>query len=704
MNSSLLTGYAYISGIIRTSELNAYNTKWPEFIPDHDPHSVVQQYHITYVNDDDDETVLWETDVDQGSYPVDPVANGTIATPTKPMTDQYVYTYDGWQGLDAPVFEARTIKVKYTATVRTYTVRWYSQRGGTLLKSLNDVEYGTECVFLDEDHPLPVRKEEEAIHKYHLFAGWDKSTGYVTNDMDVYAKWDSCGQLPVAGTPMNEMRPSEIYAICKAGVQDQEGRFEALDYVDITLGRNYDFDNVESIEFGEDYDLPGIDRDQYVSGGFYFDGTKSYTTDIKLFAEDSPSFTMAIDFQFNGNSANQTLFSTDNAGLSDGLRLDYSGSSPRIIFGDQSATIGMNKMRSIAVIRHQAGSRYLWIYGMDIGNNSRTYREQINKRILIRSNFTYSDEPITFGAINYPNGARFFGKGTVHWCKIWFADLGETMAYEIASWPREKIRMEYWGSGNYYYADSNQLCRGTWICNHIIGGCVNGYTGRELPTWQNEDGDYVDSWHRSRVRKFIRNVVFNAFPPEWQSAIANVEVNTSSNGTAVIPNNENIYLLAYAEVVNSSSYNYGLAAERGPAGTPVPWLNGYFGRTKFVFPRTYTQTFTTSNSTDTYEPSIYFQTTVEPFSIWYGGSETFIFLPQALIDQYGLSVSFTANPDYSQNAGGWLRYGYWQLRSSCDYRYNYSDGTVRIQREFFYVYNYYSETTSSYSLVPVFSI
>jgi len=69
-----------------------------------------------------------------------------------------------------------------------------------------------------------------------------------------------------------------------------------LDYVEFNLGQDFNFSNVISKEIGKDVLLTGIQRDRFVSGGYYFDGFSGFTTDLILFGENSPSFTMAIDF------------------------------------------------------------------------------------------------------------------------------------------------------------------------------------------------------------------------------------------------------------------------------------------------------------------------------------------------------------------------------------------------------------------------
>lgn len=50
------------------------------------------------------------------------------------------------------------------------------------------------------------------------------------------------------------------------------------------------------------------------------------------------------------------------------------------------------------------------------------------------------------GHINY-------AKGTVHWAKVWYADLGEEQCKDIAAWIHEIIPMEVAKFKGYYLSD-----------------------------------------------------------------------------------------------------------------------------------------------------------------------------------------------------------------------------------------------------------
>lgn len=166
--------------------------------------------------------MLYRAYVDQGGYPPDPYAEGLINAPRLAETNQYTYTFgttengqyvhgSGWNTLDTIVSGPRTVYAVYTPHVKTYTVTWYI-RSGVIAKQLTGVEYGSEVVYEDEEHGLPERNDGDEFLTYYLFKGWNKSTAYITGNIDVYAIWD-VGQKPPTGMKMWKMSPAEMYAV-----------------------------------------------------------------------------------------------------------------------------------------------------------------------------------------------------------------------------------------------------------------------------------------------------------------------------------------------------------------------------------------------------------------------------------------------------------------------------------------------------------
>lgn len=697
--TSVLSGDVYISGTIRSRELTEYNDAWANLHVSYDGNNLITQFRVTYVNADDNSTVLYTTYVDQGALPPDPYDLGLISKPTLPSTEQYNYSFgttqdgsyvygSGWDDLTSPIIGERTITAVFSKTVRTYTVNFWS-RPGLLSKSVSDVTYGSEIVYEDSTHGTPTWTDGEGSNIYHLFKGWDKSTGFITGDIDVYAVWDTSSAFPASGTDMKDMSPAELYGIGQAGLQDTF--WEDGDYVDITLGHDYEFSNVEDIEIGSDVVLSGIQRDTFVSGGYYFDGSHAFTTGIKLFSANSPAFTIAIDFQFNSDETGATLISTHVGGTAEGFRLYYNGSVPTLQWGDRTVTVGYSNQRDILVIRHPQGSKYLYVY--TAGNNSSgRFATETTKTTLLRANTTETDECLTFGAIRYASGYRSYGKGTIHWCKVWLDDLGEDIAYKLASYPHEKIRMEYWGKNKYYYEDSSVPCKASFISNSIIGGVGGrGY-------WHQKTNTNAGGWHDSLLREWLNDRFYNALSEVWQSLIKPVEIRATAGNQSqeIVTSFDKIYLQSYRELSGASGNGY--IEEVGTSTAPISWFTTNPQRAKFKGKiRKYAGEATVYTAEQ--EPAALYQTNIEPGTIWINtgnNSYVYIFISQDEIDQYGFTPSIVADSTYA--SGGWFIADYWWERSP------YLSNSTNFMYVYYYGFaGYYYNASSTYGVVPSFS-
>ena len=695
MNSSTLSGDAYVSGSIRNKEISDYAEAWPDLTVDYDENNLITQYRVDYVNADAAHTLIYSTYVDQGELPPDPYALGLIEKPTLEADEQYTYDFgteedgeyvtgSGWDDLDSRIIANKTITAVYTPTPRTYTVTFW-KRVGALHRRYTEKAYGSEVV----DPDIPTWTDGEGSNIYHVFDHWDKSTGFIRGDMDVFAVWDTASTFPAVGTDMNNMTPAEIYGICRAGLQTTF--WEDGDYKDIVMGHNPEFTNVESIEIGKDVLLTGIERETYISDGYYFDGAHAATTDIVLFGEDSPAFTMAIDFQNSSETSGMTLISTHEGNTAEGFRLYYNGSVPTIQWGDVSARVGYKHYRSMVVLRHPKDSKYLYVYTAD-ANSTDYFESDVVRTPLLRSNSTVSDEPLTFGARRYTAGYRDYGKGLLHFCKIWLDDLGETMARKIAIWPREKLRHDYWGPNKYYYENSNVPCGASYICNQAIGG-IRGRTLRHHTTSTNAGG-----WDASDIKAFLDNRFEKAYPDVWQSIIKPVEIRATagSRSTEIITNYSRSYLQSSREMGDTSA---SYLEEIGTSQNPISWFTDNTQRIKFKgITRKYDGEATIYEAAQ--EPAALYQKAMEPGDIWINTSNNrygYIFVPQTVLDHLGIEADITADTEYAD--GGWIIASWYWLRSP----------DVGSTTGFRSVYTYggiggYRGADNGFAIVPGFSI
>lgn len=703
VSQSVLTGQAYVP-TMRSGLYDLYTSTWQYLTITYS--TMVAQYLATFVNADgspilDRNGNAYKQWVDSGSAPYDPitmgytitisgsgtasannydpsdynnqyyldtaagtiyksngttwdaVANSDILTPTMSPTAQYIYTFSGWDDIETAMSAAKTITAQYSTTTRTYTVTWWRD-ASTSLEIQSNVVYGSD---VDYSGSMPTWTNDEGTYTFRLFKGWDKSTGFITGDTNVYAIWDVVTALPSVGTDMKDMSLVQIYAVGQAGFQSSY--WEDQDYFDIILGHDFDFTNVEDCVIGTDVTLTGITVDQYVSGGYYFDGSHAFTTNIGLFSEDAPAFTMAIDFQFSNNTTGATIVSTHEGGTAEGFRLYHNGNNPVLQWGDQSVVVGNSTYRDIVVIRHPKASRYLYVYSA--GNTAGTYATDVTKTTLLRTNATQTDEKLTFGAVNYGSGGfRNNAKGHIHWCKIWYDDIGDTCAKALAVYPHEKVRFEYWGAGKYYYYNSANVSKASFICNSEIGQVKGrGY-------YMNSGNTNAGGWDASMMRSFCNGRVFDAMPTELQAMIKAVEINTTSGSksTSIITSEDKIYLQSYREL-GASTTDAGYISEVGTSINPISWFTSNPQRVKFKGKtRKYSGDSSVTIYTASQEPAVLYQTDINQGDIWiHSGNSNigYIFLTQTELDHYGITADIAADSNYA--SGGWISASTWWERS-----------------------------------------
>lgn len=538
---SLLTGSVYISGAIRNQEIIDYQNKWSDLTVAYNSANLITQYLATYVNPDG--TVLYQTYVDQGATPPDPVTLGYISTPTQTATAQYTFAYNGWDDITSAMLSARTITAQYTQTIRTYTVTWYAREGLSL--GSTTANYGAEVVYNGD---LPTDTSGETQYIYKVFTGWNKSTGYITEDTDVYAVWETASTLPPTSKDLSQMTCAEIYGVCQAGMASTY--FSDKDHFDITLGSDFTFENVQSEVLLENCFFDGNGH-RYENG---VEKTNSYIdTSIKLFDTDSPSFTLAVDYEFLGTTVNNgCLVSSCVNNDGEGFKLQYN-SNPVIKWGDKTVTVGTSVNRNIVVLRHVKGSNTLFVYTYNKGDT--TYDLAITRTESVRSSKTETSQVLTFGGIRNANGTEhgFYGKGWIYWAKIWYDDLGDNVARKLSSWIRETLRMEYIGANRYLLPNSmSNYANASFLANNTLPLL------RRINPTANGENTNAGGWAESEMRTFLNTRLFEALPYKWQAVIKQVGVKSSAGGTSysITTSNDKLYLAANREVGGSTASPY----------------------------------------------------------------------------------------------------------------------------------------------------
>lgn len=653
---SLVTGYVYVSGQVRQQELNSYSKSWNDLEVAYDPSQMVTQYLVTFVNHDG--TVLYEEYVDRGSTPSDPVAEGIIPAPTRESTAQYDFTYSGWDDITSATLAPRTITAQYSESIRSYTVTWYSRVGLSL--GSTTVQYGEEAVYTGD---IPTRVDEEASYVYNVFAGWNKSTGFVTGDTDVYAIWDRA-ELPAVGKDLKDMSVAEIYGVTSSG--RASNYFELKDYIDIQVGHDLSFSNVEDVLICENK---------------YFDGSTAIDTGIKLFNPDAPSFTLAIDYEFMSKDANNTLVACFEEDGSEGFRLRYN-SAPNIQWGDKSANVGIGSQKNICVLRHQKGSNSLFVYAFNLTTSANIYTDSVSSMELVRARETESEATLVLGAIKFlgDGGYDDYGTGWINWCKVWYDDLGETNALQLAAWTHETWRAEYCDASRYRLAgNTSQRTNASFIMNNALdfGHCMN-------PSNTNAGG-----WDACAMRTFVNSRVYDALPTAWKSILKKVKISASAGDKSneILVSEDYIYLASYTELSNNQSEPY--VSE----GTYITWFTSDSSRCKFrgqIIPED-----ATYYSGDT-DPTSLTTSTVKAGDIWRKSNINYMYIPADVRNKH---YYYTDGNIEASNGGLWLRAQVWWERSP------YAGNSTN----FMYVANNgypgsYTNASRTNAVVPCFSI
>lgn len=163
-------------------------------------------------------TVTWkmsenetlETDGDV-AYGITPEYNGE--TPAKEATDQYTYTFSGWDPEIAAVTGDATYTATFSETVNKYTVTWKNEDGTVL--DTDEVPYGDMPSYTGE---TPTKVDPENKVQY-TFSGWDSPIAMVTgnvvytatySDEDVYTvKHEVNGGVAIADSYV--LKSAETY-------------------------------------------------------------------------------------------------------------------------------------------------------------------------------------------------------------------------------------------------------------------------------------------------------------------------------------------------------------------------------------------------------------------------------------------------------------------------------------------------------------
>lgn len=498
------TIYPYISGTVHCESIGSYLINELRAIYPYltiDAGTVIEQFVVRFRNYDG--TVLDTQYILRGDPAEDPVTreNNPIATPTRESTVSTSFTYAGWDSAFNRITNDTDVYATYSESTREYTVKWYN--GDLLLKQVTAL-YGTGVEY-DGDTPTNTSLDGNAI--YHLFNGWDNNTSFVDGDIVAKAKFTQA--VSPTDKTLAEMTPAELHALIKDGILDPTGMNNTIiasgDEFDLVMGKDYDFDNVES----EEFIALGSPRT--------FDGTNYFNTGVKLFENDDP-FTLVIDFKFASCAGTTMLASCYEK---NGFALQSNGTRPVVKWG-ASATVNVttstgNLNREIVVLRRKHNDTNLYVYASSKMSNA------IIETVINNTLATQNEAPLSFGANVQSDGfVDSYAKGTVYWAKLWKSDLGETVCRNLASWTRETITMKASGNAEHTFrlfrrTDNDRYVNCCFLMKELL----------DQKHTMNSTNTNAGGWKDSGMRTWLNARVYNGLPDQWKLLVQMVNVASS---------------------------------------------------------------------------------------------------------------------------------------------------------------------------------
>ena len=137
----------------------------------------IHSYTVTWKNYNNTQ-LEQDTNVPSGTTPT---YNG--ATPTRPATAEFTYTFSGWSPAVAAVTGDITYTAQFTATKNAYDVTWKNYNN-TQLEKDEDVLYGTTPTYNGATPTRPATAEFT-----YTFSGWSPAVSAVTGDITYTAQF-----------------------------------------------------------------------------------------------------------------------------------------------------------------------------------------------------------------------------------------------------------------------------------------------------------------------------------------------------------------------------------------------------------------------------------------------------------------------------------------------------------------------------------
>ena len=534
---SILAGKVHVP-VIKQQQLADYQNAWTDLEITYE--TMIEQFAVTFVNADEAHTVLEIQYVDKGESAIDPTTREiNPITPTLTSTVSHDYTFEKWNSSLTDVFGDRTITAVYKESLRKYKIKYVSK--GTVMPGYpKEGYYGDNIVYTGN---TPTYIGEESAYKYYLFNRWDKS-GFLTGDFDengvktVNAIYDSFEYKDNAfdGKELEDLTPVEIYAMNKLGL-----------YRNVVTDKD-----PYSFQLGHDFDYDDVDSEVIISEKMTFNGSNYYDTGIQLFDEDR-DFVLAIDYKFTQNTASSVLAQCYQGSGTVGFKLQYNN-YVQMKWGANTSNLASVNEREMVVIRHKKGDTNLYVYDSNLGQDNVLVSSLASKEFTSTSTLVFGCEKQT--STIFAN----YATGEVHWAKIWYADLGEDVCKQLASWTHESITLEACGFNRYYLSDNpDGMCSFSLLASHLLDRTAR---------W-NTSGN-TGGWAKANLNSYLNNRLYNAMPTQIKSLLKQVRIGSSAgNKSKEITWSDCYITIPAVKEVNPNENREPYNSE----GTTIPFLN-----------------------------------------------------------------------------------------------------------------------------------
>lgn len=490
INNSVLAGYVYIPGI-KEYDYYKYTDRWSDLTIEYG--AMTPQFVVKFMNGEKVEDTQY---IDQYGDAVDPIAreDNPIAVPVKESTADKDYTFIGWDKTFTNVGSNLVVNAVFEETTRQYPAKYVQTFGNTTTTLQEGVaDYGTYYFYTGE---TPTYTAEEQYSKFYLFNRWDKS-GYIDGEKVITAVYDSCyisDNTYFEGKELTDLSAVELYALTRLVEDGRITITEDASGIGYISGSNVSEGDSFTFNMGHDYDYDDLADKTFtlidVDAPRTFTGVSGdyYDTEIAVL-DMNRDFVLAVDYEFaSGNDSGAVLMECYDQNSTRGFKLSYVN-NPTISWLSASAECASGTNREMIVLRHIAGDPQLYVYKSDLSEDAVGTITLENTITSLTTSYS-----LIFGCGRRTSTTyNYYAKGTVHWAKLWYTDLGEEACQNLASYIHENVSLKIAGFNRFYLEDGEKLTSIDFIADKALytkkaisnGSNVNGFASATLNTWLN---------------------------------------------------------------------------------------------------------------------------------------------------------------------------------------------------------------------------